>query len=316
MKKYFKYLFIILLTCLIVPQIALAAWWNPLSWNWGVLSTFFNPPKTHNEKITTPTSTPTTQPIEISNLLPKKEQQTEKPTLTTAPTTTPKIQDQTAQYKKSLWAKVINEYALAKTYSDFTNKVIPIIDDRINALNTLISKNNSLASSMTTPEMKGYANYVANYYNNLYNLDNNYSTAVKNILITDGQFYVKQMGFLNSISIDANADSISTATFEKDNSDLDVIQNDLAEFYNKENDNISQWQSGSAKSDADYQSSLATLKSENASYFNSVQNSSAPQININYYVPPVPTIQYVSPTTCTFHSSKDMGITSGSISCY
>jgi hypothetical protein len=33
MEKYFKYLFVLLLVCFIVPQIAFASWWNPLSWN-------------------------------------------------------------------------------------------------------------------------------------------------------------------------------------------------------------------------------------------------------------------------------------------
>jgi hypothetical protein len=32
MKKYFKYLFTILLVCFIIPQIAFASWWNPFSW--------------------------------------------------------------------------------------------------------------------------------------------------------------------------------------------------------------------------------------------------------------------------------------------
>jgi S1-C subfamily serine protease len=37
MKKYFKYLLIILFVCFIVPQMALAAWWNPLSWSvWNI----------------------------------------------------------------------------------------------------------------------------------------------------------------------------------------------------------------------------------------------------------------------------------------
>jgi hypothetical protein len=39
MKKLFKYLFIALLVCFVVPQIALASWWNPLSWGiWNIFS--------------------------------------------------------------------------------------------------------------------------------------------------------------------------------------------------------------------------------------------------------------------------------------
>lgn len=40
MKKYFKLLIIALALAIIVPQIALAAWWNPMSW--GIWSNIFN----------------------------------------------------------------------------------------------------------------------------------------------------------------------------------------------------------------------------------------------------------------------------------
>ncbi|MCX6719794.1 MAG: PsbP-related protein [Candidatus Staskawiczbacteria bacterium] len=33
-NKYFKFLIIALAVAVIVPQVALAAWWNPLSWGW------------------------------------------------------------------------------------------------------------------------------------------------------------------------------------------------------------------------------------------------------------------------------------------
>ncbi len=46
MKKYFKYLFVILFVCFIVPQIAFASWWNPFSWNiWSNVFSVFNKPK-------------------------------------------------------------------------------------------------------------------------------------------------------------------------------------------------------------------------------------------------------------------------------
>lgn len=36
MKKYFKFLIVVLAMAVVVPQIALAAWWNPVSWGlWG-----------------------------------------------------------------------------------------------------------------------------------------------------------------------------------------------------------------------------------------------------------------------------------------
>ncbi len=45
MKKYIKALIIFLAVAIIVPQIVLAAWWNPFSWNWGWFKNIFNPQK-------------------------------------------------------------------------------------------------------------------------------------------------------------------------------------------------------------------------------------------------------------------------------
>ena len=43
MKKYFKLFVVLLLVSLIVPQITLAAWWNPFSWGiWGKISQVFH----------------------------------------------------------------------------------------------------------------------------------------------------------------------------------------------------------------------------------------------------------------------------------
>lgn len=42
-EKYFKYLFIILFVCFVIPQIAFASWWNPFSWNiWNNIFSTFN----------------------------------------------------------------------------------------------------------------------------------------------------------------------------------------------------------------------------------------------------------------------------------
>lgn len=46
MKKYFKYLIVILLVSFTVPQIAFASWWNPFSWNiWNNIFNTFNKPQ-------------------------------------------------------------------------------------------------------------------------------------------------------------------------------------------------------------------------------------------------------------------------------
>lgn len=42
MKKYLKVLIVLLIVAVVVPQVALAAWWNPFSWNWGQLNRVFH----------------------------------------------------------------------------------------------------------------------------------------------------------------------------------------------------------------------------------------------------------------------------------
>lgn len=49
MKKYFKYLIIVLAVLIIVPQIALAAWWNPMSW--GMWNRIFHFQRNQNSKV-------------------------------------------------------------------------------------------------------------------------------------------------------------------------------------------------------------------------------------------------------------------------
>lgn len=41
-NKYFKFLIVILALAVVVPQVALAAWWNPFSWNWGWVNRIFH----------------------------------------------------------------------------------------------------------------------------------------------------------------------------------------------------------------------------------------------------------------------------------
>lgn len=57
MKKYYKFFIILLVVSFIVPQIALASWWNPFSWNiWNKI--FYRKAETKIERII---STPTVQ---------------------------------------------------------------------------------------------------------------------------------------------------------------------------------------------------------------------------------------------------------------
>ncbi len=52
-NKYFKYLLIVLLIIFVVPQIALAAWWNPFTWNWNIFDWFSKPQNSYVQDFTT-----------------------------------------------------------------------------------------------------------------------------------------------------------------------------------------------------------------------------------------------------------------------
>ncbi len=42
-NKYLKYIFLLIVIAFIIPQITLASWWNPFTWNWNIFSWFTKP---------------------------------------------------------------------------------------------------------------------------------------------------------------------------------------------------------------------------------------------------------------------------------
>ena len=63
--KYLKFFIIALAVAIIVPQVVLAAWWNPMSWNWNSLLNFFN-----------------SKPMQVQQQAPQVQQQNTVPTVT------------------------------------------------------------------------------------------------------------------------------------------------------------------------------------------------------------------------------------------
>ncbi len=43
MKKIIIFLAVVLVVCFLLPQVALASWWNPFTWHWNIFSIFFQP---------------------------------------------------------------------------------------------------------------------------------------------------------------------------------------------------------------------------------------------------------------------------------
>lgn len=70
MQKISSILAVLLFVCLFVPQVAFAAWWNPLSWN---IFAWFTSVFTQEHQIATTTSTATIVPTPSENKSAKKE---------------------------------------------------------------------------------------------------------------------------------------------------------------------------------------------------------------------------------------------------
>jgi len=61
MKNNYKFLIIVLLSIFIIPQVAMASWWNPFSWNWNIFDWFSRPQAQTQQEQEKQTKTPEVQ---------------------------------------------------------------------------------------------------------------------------------------------------------------------------------------------------------------------------------------------------------------
>ena len=340
-----KYLSIIALATLIVPSVAFASWWNPVTWfnNWSFLSG--NDTKTQilenriNElemklaSTTTSTATSTKHNLDASattgtptydELLKAKQEKaaairtTLNTTSVTAPKPTQTHQDQTLKYKHLLFGDdFINSVTNLKMIPTESNNLISMIDKRIVLVNQLISNYEAVLNrSSSWPELD---TYLTNIINGL-KLENQYSESVKSELTTINGYSQKSGDVINSEFTRINQlGYITSDDFEKERSNLDILNKNISDVYAAQNKLISdafatlgKWNDDDRKIDEELGQAL--------SYVSASLNSRPTQ---NYYIAPAPQVivPYISPirtTSCslTVQNNGSYGAMSGgTLSC-
>jgi len=117
MKHYNKLFVVVVVGILIIPQITLAAWWNPLSWNWSAL--FNNPPQEQMVSTTTSsdifmsTSTPVVSTTTVATASSTVE-------MTAHATSTPPINQPIKIVKKVSSPVVVQNQSVSATPTSLT----------------------------------------------------------------------------------------------------------------------------------------------------------------------------------------------------
>lgn len=200
MKKYYKFLIILLVVSFVVPQIALASWWNPFSWNiWNkifhrtdtktqVLENRVKELENKLDEQTTPTPATSGQSI----LTPKTAETTKQPETTIkkpeTETNTLKTETYRAAGINSI-ATIIEKYKLEQNFCngmvDFANLRISNREKlKTNATNTL---------SAIDPEMV----YLMNRW---YDMEIKYAQEIRAEFISENNDIQKNINSLQTLS--------------------------------------------------------------------------------------------------------------------
>lgn len=321
-----KYIIALLFTIVFIPSIALASWWNPFSWfnGWTFHKTDTQTEILENriqelekkldDKSTS--SATTTNPFNIPETAKKVETKAPiKPKTTTnqniqAIQSAPIVQNnsaQTLEYKKILMNKIAEAYATLKTSSDYANNMIPFADERINELNSLISKNKTFTNSTADSDIKD----IASSFNNLYEMDIDMSESERDYLYGLIKFAKEVIDKLNTAATYVSqTNTISLSEFEKLNEEYDktITFANLNLSYTK--DAVSRYLSNAKKYDDDYKLYLSLWKARidsMSSSSNIVQPNYIPSKISVPYIPPIKT------STCSFNISPYSN--SGNINC-
>lgn len=329
MKKYILVLFLIVF---IVPSVALASWWNPFSWfnNWSFhkantqTQILENRVKELEKKLENTTATST---IEISN--PQQATIKPKPVVSTpissktAPVekkTTPiviqtpvqEISAQTLEYKKILMDKALEVYSNYKASLGYINNMMPFIDERINEINSIIPKNESIANKLTDSY---FINFI-NLTNDLYRSDINICQLDKKQLTGYKEIAERTMDAVNKDIVTINNfKDLSSGSFNQWNGDFIKALETSSVVLKGSQDTVLSYLNSAKKSNENYELVMNKLKNEidsmsaDYSYNNSTTTTISPRLVIPTITPPK--IQ-----TCYFTSYNNTYGTSGNISCY
>jgi len=330
MKFNYKIILIALIFCALIPQIAFASWWNPFSWSiWGRITQVFY--KADNK-----TQVLENRVRELENKLSEqtaenaegkvKNTQTENDNKNNPPVSkatnssqqtndqssqiaTPQIDTQTAQYKKILLDRSAKVYATAKARSDYAKNIVSLVEERINLLNSQISKNQTLIDSLSTPELKEAYSIL----NDSYKGDVRVCQSNKSLLVYGGETF---NSIAQQVLSDANKISQTISLSENQYLEFDdiikVSENNLPKFSGYQDKDIASFSSWVSSQGNYYSETLAKIKTindyltSNTSY-TLPQPSYAPSSTINnLYIPQPKSIQ------CYFRWYG----TSGSMECY
>ena len=320
---------------LIIPQITLAAWWNPFSWfkkqpvsapsqiveqetKTQVLENRIREleEKINDRQVTvTPTVTTTTdnKVKPAARVIPPKPVQ---PTTVTSPTpipVSPPINEaQTEKYKEIIVVKIVEAFAATKACWDYSDALASMIESRIDDMDSIISKNEVGADTINDEWFTG----VIQTLNNIYESENKVSRVKKDGPVLDRENASKAM---NQLNIDAREISqmkfISATDFQRMNN-----------LYSKVDEYGKNCMDLEKKAGADY---LAYIESQSKDYkfywdmidakFESMltetNHNDIPVVE-NDYIPPRLVFPVVSPvrnTSCNFNSYYGGG--GGTINC-
>lgn len=320
MKKYISVLFLL---AFIIPSIAFASWWNPLSWfnSWkfNKVEKVYEVQEVESQK---------TSEQQISDLQKEidllKNQQTNKESKNSTPKketneTLVKVKNETPNIKTEVIVPVVKDFkepvllaintqidSYKKITSWIENEMMPLLSQRENTLNGLISSTNSLMINETDSSV-----------------DNAYSIFIEAYNLDKDQIVDFYRGIFSEIKNHINKEKISVlnseyAKFSAKSSVSEVEYNNeiqvLIEYQNY-------WQKlydGSVKlAMTQYMSQTNTkdqmyknLWSQLSTAVSDLKKTQALQSSLNQLYS-----QQVKPINCSFSSRSDGFSTSGSITC-
>lgn len=226
-----------MLITLLIPQVALAAWWNPFSWavfhRTGTKTQILeNRVKELEQKLgnIATSSKPTIKKADVAPTLKPTIKSVENTEITSqaSPGSYKSIQNnnaQTYEYKKVLIiSKLAPGVARLKTMDGFTENILNIVSIRVHELNALISTNESLANNLTWVDLRQYIYDV----NESIRSHIKYLESVSNSLIA---IKTESKLWLNALSGEATRisqlNSISKIDFDKESDALDVANKNI-----------------------------------------------------------------------------------------
>lgn len=255
-----KYLTALVLVAMIVPQVALASWWNPFSWGifhktdtkTQILETRFKEfeskasttasvkEKTDTEitiKKVVSTSTKSVQKEKPGVLAPTQTTQVEKQVIT-ASTQNQNTSAQALEDKRVIMNKIATAYATYKTSLDYSDRMVALMDERISKLNSAINNNISGVGRVSNADFI----YAIESLNKYYNFDIEMAKIYKDLLNGYKQSGTTMIDAISNDSIKlAQATNFSALDFQKWNSDFDDVLKKADSHFSGVKSGVSKW---------------------------------------------------------------------------